>query len=125
MTDLLEDFEEFYIKQGIVDALHRDTILDEPNEAQAIYEYQGTAGIAQIASSTRSVQIVARSTKATSAKLKAREMYNALVTEDGIINLTDERWALIHLRQPPFKMKIDGNDRVYYCFNASVTTYND
>lgn len=125
MKDLLLDLETYFVSNGIVTSAFRDTILNEPDTAVALYEFQGSNGLPQIAGALRSVQVVSRDCSATAAKAKAKELYNALITEDGIINLTSERWCLLSLRQPPFKIKVDDAGRVYYGFNIGVTTYND
>lgn len=125
MPDLLEDFETYFKNNEVTDTIFRDTMLDSPDEAIAVYEYGGASGLNQVASVDRSVQIVARSKSATTAKERARKLYATLVTEDGILNLTELRWTLLNIRQVPFKMKVDEAGRTYYCFNVGVTTYND
>lgn len=125
MTDLLEDFEAFLIAKGAVSVLYRDFLPLEPADACGAYEYSGASPIPQIAGAYRPVQFVARSTVATTAKLAARKMYNALITEDGVLNLTAQRWCTIELKQPPFKMKEDEQGNIYYCFNVGVVTYID
>jgi hypothetical protein len=127
MSDLITDFESYFISLGhvVIGGIHHDTILDIPDTIVAIYEYQGAPNTPQIASVDRSIQIVTRDKSATNAKLKARVLYDALKTDDGILNLTTERWCMIYLRCTPYKMKVDTKDRVYYCFNLGVTTYED
>jgi Bacteriophage minor capsid protein len=126
MPDLLADFETYFLAQGITSgAYFKDTTLDTPSDCVSIFEYAGGGSYGQIAGTSRSIQIVARDEKATLAKAKASELYKALQTEDGILNLTAERWCTIFLRQTPFKMKVDSQGRTYYCFNVGVTTYID
>ncbi|MMZ45706.1 hypothetical protein D3C75_232950 [compost metagenome] len=127
MQDLLEDIQEYFAVNLLFDkeAIFRDVALDKPDEAVILYEYEGSQGPPQIAGATRSVQVVVRSKSATRAKNKARELHRSLMTETGQVQLTAVRWSLIHLRQPPFKLKEDEEKRVYYCFNAGITTYID
>ncbi|MNB69316.1 hypothetical protein D3C75_158440 [compost metagenome] len=126
MADLLEDLQTYFSAKGImpVQSIFRDASPDKPASAVILYEYIGAGSLPQIAGATRNVQIVARDQSATTAKLKARELYHALETEDGILFLTDSRWSLIYIKQPPFKLKVE-NDLTYYCFNVSITTYVD
>lgn len=125
MSDLLEDFEHFFRSMELVEELYRDYMPDSPDNVVAAYEYQGPASPPKVAGFARQVQIVVRDIMATNAKVKARELHKALVTEDNIINLTDDRWGVIQLHGVPFKMKVDEGKRVYYCFNLSIITYED
>ncbi|MNU34908.1 hypothetical protein D3C71_234950 [compost metagenome] len=126
MADLIEDFQTFFASKGIAatNQIFRDASPDTDTFAVIIYEYEGAGALPQIAGATRNIQIVARDKSATAAKLKARELYHSLETEDGILNLTDSRWSLIYIKQPPFKLKVE-KELVYYCFNISVTTFTD
>jgi hypothetical protein len=126
MADLLEDFSTYFASKGIasVNQIFRDASPETKTFAVIIYEYEGAGALPQIAGASRPIQIVARDKSATTAKLKARELYHSLQTEDGILNLTDSRWSLIYIKQPPFKLKTEG-ELVYYCFNLLVTTYSD
>ena len=125
MTDLLQDFENYFKSKGVDTPIFRDTIPDKPDNAIALYEYQGAGGLPQIEGATRPVQIVVRNKSATAAKVLARQLYNLLQTDDSILYLTAERWATVYLKEPPFKLKADDKDRIYYCFNAITTTYED
>ena len=129
MSDLLMDLVTYFVTNSLVTAdgtdIFRDTIPESPNDAVAIYEYPGHSPIAQIDGADRLVQVVARSLSPTAAKTKARELYASLGTTTGIIYLTPQRWCTIYVKQVPFKLKVDGNERVYYAFNVSFTTYVD
>lgn len=127
MPDLLTDFESYFNVSSLLTSwvLYKDTILDTPDDAIAVYEYQGGTGIAQVAGAERSIQIVTRSKSAFAAKTKANALYGVLQSDDGIINLTAVRWTVMSLRQPPFRFKVDNQARVYYCFNIGVVTYED
>lgn len=129
MSDLLQDFIQYFTDNNIVQGdgidAFRDAAPEAPDSLVVVYEYGGDSTVPQIASANRSIQIVARDTSATAAKLKARELFTALETEEGILNLTTQRWCMIHPRNTPFKIKVDGQSRIYYGFNLGVTTYND
>lgn len=126
-TDLLQDFGTYFTVAGLstTDALFYDMMGDGPDSSVAIYEYQGASAPAQVAGSERSIQIVVRDRSALSAKGKINSLYKTLQTDDGIIQLTPERWCVLHLRQPPFKIKVDEKNRAYYGFNVGATTYID
>lgn len=127
MADLLEDFGSFFTTSGLTTGygIYFDIMLDKSPQAIAIYEYQGHQVPVQVDGAHRSIQIVVRASSAEVAKAKANELYKALAPDDGIVNLTAERWAVIDLKQTPFKLKVDEKNLVYYCFNAGVQTYID
>lgn len=126
MADILVDLKAYLVEQGIsAKIIFRDTMPDAPDRAVALYEYQGTSPMAQIAGSTRSIQIVTRSTGSDDAKDLSRQIHKLLQTEDGEIHLTEDRWGMLHLRQTPFKMKTDESKRSYFVFNIGITTDNE
>lgn len=125
MQDLLLDIKEFLEAKGEKTTIFRDAIDDKTDKAIVLYEYQGNNPGAQIAGSTRPVQFVVRDKTATGAKDLIRLLYKMLETEDSIIQFTSNRWAIIHLSQPPFKLKVDEKNRTYYVFNTVITTYNE
>jgi hypothetical protein len=126
MADLFVDFESYFKAKGVLtEKLHMDSIPQEGNNAVVLYEYEGVGSLQQIGTSTRSLQLVVRDKSARAARLKAWEVYKSLESEDGIIYLTETRWSMIHLRQVPFKLKVDESGRSYYCFNIGITTEND
>lgn len=126
MADLLSDIKKYLVQKGVkASEIFIDSIPNSPDKAVAIYEYQGSSPLAQIAGVSRSVQIVTRSKSAGEARETAISIYRSLKTESSIINFTAERWAAIHLRQPPFKFKVDESGKTYYSFNMNVTTYED
>lgn len=130
MNDLLRDFKDYFKGKGLVTeencSLDYMASTKDPNNVQiAINEYQGVAGRAQDPSAHRSIQIVVRSQRVSDARGKIKELYNSLLTDNHIIQLTPERWGMLYLRQPPFKYKVDENHRVHYAFNLGITTYLD
>jgi hypothetical protein len=125
MADLLVDFETYFVAKGVASVVYKDIAPDQPDILVALYEYEGSNPVAQIDGSSRSIQVMVRDVSAAAAKLKIKGIYNSLITEDGILDLTDTRWCTIYLKQPPFKMKVDESNRSYYVFNVAVTTYID
>lgn len=123
MQDLLLDLKEFLIANGVTDYIFRDTMGDTPDTAIALYEYQGVSPGAQVSGAVRPIQIVTRSKSISEAKKIGIQIYKLLQTEDSIINLTTERWAVIHTHQTPWKLKVDDKKRTYYVFNNTLTTY--
>lgn len=126
MATLYEDLKGYFLSKALVQqgAIFSDTMMDQPNSAVAIYEYQGNSTLPQIQSATRSIQIVTRDVNAKTSKDKADALYRSLITEDGILDLPG-RTCMIQLRQTPFKLKVDAAERTYYCFNIGITTNND
>lgn len=121
------DFEAYFVSRGLADptSFFKDTMLDQPDTAIAVYEYTGFAGLPQISGVFRSVQVVSQAKSAADAKTKADALYASLLTEDGILNLTPERWAVLRPLQTPFKIKVDNFGRSYYGFNVRIITYSD
>ena len=129
MADLLEDIVEYLKVNGLVQGdgidAFRDVAPDLPDNAVIIYEYSGGATVLHEEAVHRSLQIVARSKSATQAKLKARAIFNVLSPLDQFKKLNVQRWCQLYPRQTPFRIKLDGNNRIYYGFNIGVTTYKD
>lgn len=128
MADLLENFKEYFVSRNLVEGLdvHLDTLFDSPDDAIAIFEYAGSSPLPQLNALRRSMQIVVRSRKPEEAQRRASMLYRALLEgagEDGVIQLTSERWGLIHVRQPPFKFRVDDKGRTHYVFNLGIYTY--
>ena len=127
MADLLSDIKTYFTSLGIVpkNIVFKDYMPNKPDNAVAIYEYSGGVPLPQIDGVHRSVQVVVRSKNNAEARSKINALYASLQTEDGILNFTPGRWAMVHLRQTPFKMKTDESERHYFVFNVGITTYND
>lgn len=120
---LLADFETYLKSNNVLDVLYQDFMPDTPVTVASIYEYSGNTPEPQVAGATRSLQVVTRDTSPDVSRQHCFDIYKALQTEDGIINLTPDRWCGIYLKQPPFKLKMDQQGRVLYVFNLIVTTY--
>jgi len=124
---LLDDIATYFMSHNLASAgtIFYDGTPDDPDECIAVYEYAGNAFIPQIAGVLRSVQVVVRSKSQTKARSLANLLYRSLQTDDGVLYLTEDRWCVMSLRQPPFKLKVDTHARYYFCFNAGITTYQD
>jgi hypothetical protein len=128
MTDLLKDIET-YFKQNVQLGnykIYTDTMAAGNENAIGIFEYAGLSPLPQMSGILRSIQIVVASKSVKEAKTMANTLYKSLLfDDDGIGELTDERWALVQLRQAPFKIEGDQQGRAKYVFNVGMTTYND
>lgn len=126
MASLFEDFERYFVAQGVLTTpMFYDTMEADPDFAVAAYEYTGASPPGGIAGVLRSIQIVVRDKSVKTARIKINELYASLEKAGTIIHLTEERWGQITLRQPPFKYQTDERGRTYYCFNLGLNTYYD
>jgi hypothetical protein len=125
MADLLAEVEQYMIAKGVVNILYRDYMPDTPVACAAVYEYSGYVPEVQIAGAYRPIQFVTRDTSATVSRKLAYDLYHALITDDGVLYLNDQRWCVIELKQTPFKLKQDQAGRILYVFNAALVTYID
>jgi hypothetical protein len=126
---LLLDIVLFLVSNNIVTGdgtdIFRDFTPEKPDTLVALHEYMGDAASFYDTSVHRSVQISCRSKNADAARQKALEIFKALQNAQsgvGKVQLTPNRWGQVFLRQPPFRMKTDENNRVYYAFNIGITT---
>lgn len=104
-----------------VDAF-RDFTPEAPDSLVALHEYKGDPAVAYDPNVHRSVQITARDKDADVARQKALRIYKLLTSDNLIVQFTPDRWGQVYLRQPPFKIGQDDNDRVTYGFNIGITT---
>jgi hypothetical protein len=126
---LLLDIITFLTAKGVVigdgvDAF-RDFIPEEPDALVALIEYRGDPAIPVDPSVHRSIQVSTRDKDADLARQKALEIFQVFrehQSTDNRVDLTEERWCQMYLRQSPFRYKTDENNRVYYCFNIGITT---
>lgn len=126
---LLLDIVTYLKTQGIVaddgvDAF-RDFSPENPDNIVALFEYTGDPAVYYESAVNRSVQITVRNTVANDARQKARDIFEALRSDDARIDFTPARWGLVYLRQPPFRIDTDTRNRVIYGFNVGITTTID
>ena len=122
LLDIVTFLADNKIVQGDgVDAF-RDFTPEAPDSLVALHEYKGDPAVHYDPSVNRSVQVTVRDKDADVARQKALNIYKLLTSDNLIGQFTPDRWGQVHLRQPPFKIGQDDNDRVTYGFNIGITT---
>ena len=122
LLDIVTFLADNKIVQGDgVDAF-RDFTPEAPDSLVALHEYKGDPAVFYDPNVNRSVQVTVRDKDADVARQKALCIYKLLTSDNLIVQFTPDRWGQVHLRQPPFKIGQDNNDRVTYGFNIGVTT---
>lgn len=123
---LLLDIVIFLANNGIVQGdgvdAFRDFTPEAPDSLVALHEYKGDPAVHYDPNVNRSVQFTVRDKDADIARHKALNIYKLLTSNNLIVQFTPDRWGQVYLRQPPFKIGQDNNDRVTYGFNIGVTT---
>lgn len=125
---LLEALVQYCVDAGVlvgdgIDSF-RDFTPEMPDEVAVFHEYGG-APVSQFTTNLhRSVQVKVRAKDATAAKIKAWRLFSVLRpdSESLRVDFTDDLWGQVYIRQAPFKLSQDENDRVSYCFNLGITT---
>lgn len=100
----------------------RDYAPEKPDAAVVLYEYQGAPKVLHEDTTHRSIQVTVRDIDPDTARKRALELYNLLDKQNLIVQFTPERWGEVSLRQTPFRIKTDANNRAIYGFNIGVTT---
>ena len=122
LLDIVTFLADNRIVQGDgVDAF-RDFTPEAPDSLVALHEYKGDPAVFYDPNVNRSVQVTVRDKDADVARQKALDIYKLLTSDNLIVQFTPDRWGQVYLRQPPFKIGQDNNDRVTYGFNIGVTT---
>lgn len=122
LLDIVTFLADNKVVQGDgVDAF-RDFTPEAPDSLVALHEYKGDPAVSYDLNVNRSVQVTVRDKDADVARQKALDIYKLLTSDNLIVQFTPDRWGQVHLRQPPFKIGQDNNDRVTYGFNIGVTT---
>lgn len=122
LLDIVTFLADNKIVQGDgVDAF-RDFTPEAPDSLVALHEYKGDQAVHYDPNVNRSVQVTVRDKDADVARQKALNIYKLLTSDNLIVQFTPDRWGQVHLRQPPFKIGQDDNDRVTYGFNIGITT---
>lgn len=123
---LLLDIVTFLTDNGMVQGdgvdAFRDFTPEAPDSLVALHEYKGDPAVAYDPNVNRSVQVTVRDKDADVARQRALDIYKLFISDNLIVNFTHDRWGQVHLRQPPFKISQDNNDRVTYGFNVGITT---
>ena len=126
---LLLDMVNFLVSKGIikkdgVDAF-RDFTPEGPDSVLVLHEYKGDPASMHDTAVNRSVQITVRDNDPDKARCKAVSAFKAFrnaQAEDGRVDLTTTRWGQVYLRNTPFRLKMDDNNRTIYAFNIGITT---
>lgn len=123
---LLLDIVTFLTNEGVVvgdgiDAF-RDFTPEAPDALVALHEYKGDAVVFYEPSVNRSVQIIVRDCDADAARQRCLAICKLLTKDNLIVNFTPDRWGQVHIRQTPFSIGQDENNRTSYCFNVGITT---
>lgn len=125
LLDIVTFLTENNVIQGDGIDTFRDFIPETPDNLVAITEYAGSPAVSYDPTGHRSVQVSVRNLDADTARQKALEIYKLFMSkrgEDLKIDFTGDRWGQVFLRQPPFRMRTDSSDRVFYGFNFGITT---
>jgi hypothetical protein len=127
LQDLLLDIITYLKNLAIVSGDGIDAFRDgspvNPDDCLYILEYKGKSF--QLSDfGVRWVQFNYRSTKYSVARSKCMQVFKCFGVgdEDVKIQLTPNRWAVIHCTNSPFKSTVDGQGRVVFTFNARVFT---
>lgn len=102
----------------------RDYSPESPDSVIVLYEYSGGASVAFDDTTQRSIQVTVRSSDPDYARDKAIEIFNLFRVKECAkrVDFTATRWGQVTLRNTPFKIKVDENDRFIYGFNMGVLT---
>lgn len=123
---LLLDIASYFVDSGFAQGdgidIFRDFTPESPDSLIALHEYSGEPAVAYDPNVHRSVQVLIRDYNADTAREKALSLFKSLISENHIVDFTEERWGQVYLRQPPFRISTDEKDRVTYGFNIGVTT---
>ena len=130
MAQLLQDIAEYIVDNGIAKGYGEDVFSDympeKPDNVVILSEYKGSPDTPfDHDLHHRSVQIVVRDADADTAKLQAMKIHNCLTSKSvdfEPIKFNENRQGLVYIRQTPFRVATDENDRALYCFNIGITT---
>jgi len=128
-TPLLLDLANYLIIKNIVTEdgvdIFRDFQPESPDSVVVLTEYGGSAVNPYDDALNRSVQILVRDKVTSTAKQRCIDIFELLkanINEDRSIDLYNNTWSQLYLRQSPFKIGIDSNNRAMYVFNVGITT---
>lgn len=129
MNPLLLDIASYLVSCGLATGdgidVFRDTMPDKPDCLISLYEYGGDSVVLYESAVNRSVQLTVRDTDADMARQRAWSIFDVLKSSTAFVQFTPERWGQVHIRQTPFLLRVDENDRVVYGFNMGITTTID
>jgi hypothetical protein len=125
---LLLDIVEYLVDNNVavgdgIDCF-RDYSPEDPDNVIVLYEYRGSTSVPFDDTTQRAVQVTVRSSDPDYARDKAIEIFNLFKVKECAkrVDFTTDRWGQVTLRNTPFKIKVDENDRFIYGFNMGVLT---
>lgn len=130
MAQLLQDIATYIVSKNLATGYGQDIFCDylpeEPDNIIGLLEYRGSPDTPFDKDlHHRSVQILTRNVDADTAKSLALRLHGILTSQSvdfEPIEFTKNRWGLVYIRQTPFRLGTDKNDRALYCFNIGITT---
>ena len=130
MAQLLQDMAAYIVDKGLANGYGEDIFCDylpeKPDNIIALLEYKGSPDTPfDHDLHHRSVQLLTRNVDADTAKTLALKLHQILTSQSvdfEPIKFTDNRQGLVYIRQTPFRIGTDENDRALYCFNIGITT---
>lgn len=122
---LLEDLETYFTDKSLTTgySVGKDFLEDSSEPAIGLAEYSGLTFGQQISGAARFVQVRVADKSAKRSATHCQQLFDALASDDGIVNLTPERWAVINYTNTPFKLEVDTRGRSHYAFNIEIVTY--
>jgi hypothetical protein len=129
-NSLLLDLTLFLVANNLATGdgvdVFRDYLPEKPDNLISLSEYKGDSVSTYDSNTNRSIQIMVRNTSADEARKLSLLIYRSLYTEGKTrIDFTTSRWGQVSLRQTPFKLGEDDNNRFSYIFNCGITTTVD
>ena len=130
MAQLLQDMAAYIVDKGLANGYGEDIFCDylpeKPDNIIALLEYKGSPDTPfDHDLHHRSVQLLTRNVDADTAKTLALKLHQILTSQSvdfEPIKFTENRQGLVYIRQTPFRIGTDENDRALYCFNIGITT---
>lgn len=129
MALLGEDMATYLTGKNLVEGAGVDFFIDVepavPDNCVMLYEYPGDPYNPYSEITHRSFQLMVRNKSTDEARALSVSIYESLMSPNFNVQLTADRLCQVYLRNPPFKLKTDENNRTFYCFNIGITTTID
>lgn len=130
MANLLKDITSYIVNNelavGYGDDVFHEFLPESPDNIILLEEYKGSPDTPfDHDLHHRSIRLVTRHVDTDKAKELAFKLHKILISPNGDfepIKFTEDRWGLVYIRQTPFYLGVDANDRALYCFNIGITT---
>lgn len=133
MANLLKDVTSYIVNNelatGYGDDVFHEYMPEEPDNIIFLEELKGSPDTPfDHDLHHRSIRLITRNVDADTAKSLAFSLHKIFVSPNvdfEPIHFTETRWGLVYIRQTPFCIGTDENDRTLYCFNIGITTSID